>query len=187
MGKSASRPFWSVHWERGSHSTMSWSLLPISMGSLSCFLCRSCSLSSQFFRGIPLPGQALLRPPASSHGLSPCSDRESAPGWETGSPSRTRFLDFSRISSNLALGAGTECLHSLWVKATVTLSKGVDPCGPAVKRPAPIPSTAVLSSWERVGSGGGGSSSSIWVSSRDTASQQLSGRQRRFTAARAPL
>jgi len=44
-------------------------------------------------------------------------------------PSKTRFLEFSGIpSSNLSLGAGANCLHPPWVKSTVTLLKGVDPC-----------------------------------------------------------
>lgn len=110
------------------------------------------------------------------------------PGWETGSPSRTKFLDFSGIPSlDLSLGTGTECLHSSWVKATVILLKGVGPCGPAVRRPATIPSSPVLSRIGVVSREGGSPSSSIWVSPRATALQQFSGRQRGFTAAPAPL
>lgn len=111
------------------------------------------------------------------------------PAWDTGSPSRTRFLDFSGIPSlNLSCGAGTECLHPSWVQASVTLPKGMDPWGPAVRRPATIPSSPVLSSWGRAGSREGGSpSSSIWVAPRATASQRFAKRRRRFSAAAAPL
>lgn len=133
-------------------------------------------------------GQVLLRPSSSIHGSSLCSNWEFKPGWETGSPSRTRFLDFSGILSlYLSLGAGTGCLQPSWVKATVTLLKNMEPWGPAVRRSAAIPSSPVLSSWGRVGSGEDSTpSSSIWVPPSAAASEQSSERQRRSAAASAP-
>lgn len=121
-------------------------------------------------------GQVLLRPPPSSiHGPSSlCSDWEFMPGWETGSPSRTRFLTFSGIPSlnlGVPLGAGIKGLQPWWVRAAVMVPKGMVPWALTV-RLAAIPSSSMVSSWARAGSGEGGSpSSSIWVPPRTTASQ----------------